>query len=320
MQRNIVIITGANSGIGKAAALKFAREGCHVVMACRNQVAGEAARAEIRTAIGANAGEVDLMQVDMASFSSIRSFCNSFKAAYPRLDLLIHNAAYLNHGDDVYRQSPEGVELSFATNTFGPVRMSELLAECLEQSKDPRILHACTTNIKHFFDPKRTIEFDQLQGEYSSSRPYKVYKYYGDSKMALLMMTFKLAALFRERGITVNALQINRVRLSEETIRKMRSAWRLAAKLQNLINPPPSGMADTYYELCTSEAHRHTTGQLFNHHGQILQPAASETGFQQVKNIFGNASYPRYALDARNADAVWRIYEALVAQENTRLS
>ncbi|WP_232726092.1 SDR family NAD(P)-dependent oxidoreductase [Bacillus sp. FJAT-42315] len=70
------------------------------------------------------------------------------------MDILIHNAAYLNHGEKEYKLSPEHIELSFATNTFGPFLMTRLLVDHLAKSSDPRILHACTTNIKHFFDPK----------------------------------------------------------------------------------------------------------------------------------------------------------------------
>ena len=108
---------------------------------------------------------VDLMELDVSSFDSIRTFCTAFKSKYPRLDILIHNAAYLNHGEKEYKLSPEHIELSFATNTFGPFLMTRLLADHLAKSQDPRILNACTTNIKNFFDPKRKIEFDNLRGE-----------------------------------------------------------------------------------------------------------------------------------------------------------
>ena len=57
------------------------------------------------------------------------------------------------------------------------------------------------------------------------------------------MLTIRLAEEWNARGIKVNALQINRVRLSDATIRKMNGIWRLLARAQNLINPPPEGMA-----------------------------------------------------------------------------
>jgi len=305
----IVVITGANSGIGKAAALKFASEGYRLVMACRNLEISKAVQQEIMDRT--NHVNVDLMELDVSSFDSIRSFCSEFKTAYPRLDILIHNAAYLNHGEKEYKLSPEHIEMSFATNAFGPFLMTRLLADHLAKSQDPRILHACTTNIKHFFDPKRKIDFDNLRGEYRDSRPHNVYKMYGDSKMALLMLNFKLAEELKSQGIKVNALQINRVKLSKETIRKMRSFWKVLAWVQNLTNPLPSGMADTYFHICTSDEFKQVTGRLINHKREIVQPATSEKGIQQLKNIFGSGTYPNYATDDNNIEKIWRVSIAL---------
>ncbi|TVY03054.1 SDR family NAD(P)-dependent oxidoreductase [Cohnella terricola] len=309
MRDKIVVITGANSGIGKAASLKFASEGYRVVMACRNLEISKTVQQEImhRT----NNPNVDLMELDVASFDSIRDFCSAFKAAYPRLDILIHNAAYLNHGEKEYKLSPEHIEISFATNAFGPFLMTRLLADHLAKSQDPRILHACTTNIKHFFDPKRKIDFDNLRGEYRESRRHNVYKMYGDSKMALLMLNFKLAEELKSQGIKVNALQINRVKLSKETIRKMRSIWKVLAWAQNLTNPLPSGMADNYFHICTSDEYKEVTGQLINHKREIVQLASSEKGIHQLKNIFGSGTYPNYATDAYNIEKIWGMSIAL---------
>lgn len=309
MKDKIVIITGANSGIGKAAALKFATEGYRVIMACRNMKISTAIQKDIiETTKNTN---VDLMELDVSSFNSIRTFCTAFKAKYPRLDILIHNAAYLNHGEKEYKLSPDRIELSFATNTFGPFLMTRLLLNHLAKSSDPRILHACTTNIKNFFDPKRKIEFDNLRGELKETRPYSTYKMYGDSKMALLMLTFKMAEEFKNMGIKVNALQINRVKLSKETIQKMHSFWKVFARIQNLTNPLPSGMADTYFHICTSDEFKNVTGQLINHKREIVQPSTSEKGFAQLKNIFGSSSYPKYATNPQNVELIWNLSTTL---------
>lgn len=311
MKDKIVIITGANSGIGKAAALKFAAEGYHVIMACRNIKISTAVQKDIiETTKNPN---VDLMELDVSSFDSIRTFCTAFKAKYPRLDILIHNAAYLNHGVKEYKLSPENIELSFATNAIGPFLMTRLLLDHLEKSSDPRILHACTTNIKNFFDPKREIEFDNLRGELKDTRPYSTYKMYGDSKMALLMLTFKMAEELKSKGIKVNALQINRVKLSKETIDKMQSVWKVFARVQNLTNPLPAAMADNYFHICTSDEFKNLTGQLINHKREIVYPSTSEKGFTQLKNVFGSSSYPSYAIDPQNLDQIWSLTTTLTA-------
>ncbi|RKP54999.1 SDR family NAD(P)-dependent oxidoreductase [Cohnella endophytica] len=311
MNDKIVVITGANSGIGKSAAMKFATEGYRVIMACRNmEISKTVQRAIIETSKNK---DVDLIELDVSSFDSIRTFCAAFKAKYPRLDILIHNAAYLNYGEKAYTLSPEQIELTFATNTFGPFLMTRILADHLAKSQDPRVLNACTTNIKHFFNPKRKIDFDNLLGEYRDTKPFSVYKMYGDSKMALLMLTFKMAEQFKSQGIKVNALQINRVKLSKETIRKMSPGWKVLAWAQNLTNPMPAGMADNYYHISTSDEYTHATGQLFNHKREIVRQAASEKGFTQLKNIFGSGSYPSYATDPYNVEKIWSMCTSLAA-------
>lgn len=312
MVEKYVLITGANSGIGKAAALKFASEGYYVIMACRNLEISVPVQKEIMESSGSQ--QVDVLQLDLSSFESIRSFCEQYNAAYPRLDILIHNAAYLNHGIKEYQFSADDIELSFATNVFGPYLLTRLLEEELAKSEDPRILHACTTNIKNFFDPKRQIEFDNLQGEFRDTRPYSTYKMYGDSKMALLLLTFKLAELYGEKRITVNAIQINRVKLSKETIGKMQSYWKLLARLQNVTNPPTAHMADHYFHICTSEDFKGVTGRLINHKRELTVLAPSEKGLAQLGNIFGSKTYPCYAADPQNIEKVWRLCNILTAE------
>lgn len=309
MNNKIVVITGANSGIGKAASLKFATEGYRVIMACRNMVISKAVQKEIIEA--SNNSNVDLMELDVSSFESIRTFSSAFKNKYPRLDILINNAAYLNHGVKEYKLSSEQIEMSFATNTFGPFLMTDLLADHLEKSEDPRVLNACTTNIKNFFDPKRKIDFDNLRGEHRSTRRYSSYKMYGDSKMALLILTFKMAEQFKSQGIKVNALQINRVKLSKETLKKLSPFWRVLAEVQNLTNPLPSGMADNYFHICTSDEFNKVTGQLINHKRQIDLPSTSEEGIAQLKNIFGSGSYPKYASNSQNVEKLWTLSNEL---------
>ncbi len=268
MSKKNIVITGANSGIGKAAAIKFAKEGFQVIMACRDMKKGKNALAEIISHSGSE--NVDLIKLDVSSFDSIRRFNEEYRARYKVLDILIHNAAYFNHGEKEYQLSPDHIELTFATNVAGPFLLTELLKDLLEKSDNPKILNACSTNIKHFYDPKRQIEFDNLQGEFRESRPYSVYKLYGDSKMALLMLTFRWADEFKDAGIKVNAVMINNIRNEWQSIKKFRSWYRVAAALQNLIASPTGMMADVYYHICTSEEYKNVTGKLINHKKEIV--------------------------------------------------
>ena len=304
MNDKIVIITGANSGIGRAAAIRFAEEGYKVIMACRNLEKSKKVQQEINELTKSNC--VDLLKLDVSSFKSIEDFCAEFKKRYKKLDILIHNAGYFKHGERNYQLSLDKIELSFATNAFGPFLMTQLLFEMLKKSEDARVLNACTTNIRHYFEPKRKIDFDNLQGEFMDSRAYNSYKMYGDSKMALLMLTFKMADQFKKDGIKVNAVQIPAIKMSKETMRKFNSMWRIAAMVQNIFSSSPETMADTYFQICTSEEFKDITGKLINDKREIMQASHYTSGLiQEVKQLSDKGVYPKYADNIDNIERVW---------------
>ncbi|CAN5203706.1 SDR family NAD(P)-dependent oxidoreductase [soil metagenome] len=315
MNTKKVVITGANSGIGKAAAIKFASEGFQVIMACRNMKKGKNAREEVISQSGTD--NVDLIKLDVSSFDSIRRFNEEYRDRYDIPDNLIHNAAYFNHGEKEYQESADNIELTFATNVLGPFMLIEIFKDLLEKSDDPRILNACSTNIKHFFDPKRQIEFDNLQGEFRDSRPYSVYKLYSDSKIALLMLTFRWAEEFRSHGIKVNAVMISNIRNEWQSIKKVRSWYRVAAALQNLIAAPATMMADVYYHICTSEEFKNVSGKLINHRKEIVQCSKlnDNAGFLAVaREIKNGKTYPKYAETREVQESVWNLCRNLIEE------
>lgn len=307
MKTPITIITGSNSGIGKAAAIKFAREGCHVVMACRNLEKSKDAKDEVINASGNKS--VELMKLDISSFNSIKAFYKEFTATHEKLDILIHNAGYFNHGEKKYQLSPDGIELTFATNTFGPLLMTEFLRPQLAKSDDPRVLFSGTTNIKHFLDPKRKIEYDNLRGEYKDTRPYNVYKLYGDSKMAMLMLGFKMAEEYRKDSIKVNSVMIPNIKLSEGSREKLGSAyWRFMSRLMSPFARPQSEMADTYYHICTSGEFREVTGKLVNIERKVMKSPdlkremSVRTNISELRKM---TMVPRFAVDSKNVEEIW---------------
>ncbi|HKK66568.1 MAG TPA: SDR family NAD(P)-dependent oxidoreductase, partial [Bacteroidales bacterium] len=285
MDNKTVIITGANSGIGKAASLLFARHNCTVIMACRNIERSKQVQEEIISESGNQ--DVILMRVDMSSFDSIHAFCEDYKRKFQKLDILIHNAAYFNHGEK-YRLSSDHIELTFATNTVGPFLMTHLLLEPLKKSSEPKVLNASSNIIKHFFSPKKVIAFDNLKGMVNKKLKHSVYNSYRDSKMALVMLTFKMAENFKEHGIRVNALQINGARMSSATLKKFKPIWRVPALVQNLFFPPAEFMANNYFQICTSGQFSNTSGKLINHKLEIMEAGPENPGF---KDIWGASVY-----------------------------
>ncbi|OIJ12843.1 short-chain dehydrogenase [Anaerobacillus arseniciselenatis] len=312
MKKRTVIITGANSGIGKAATLQFAKEGYTVIMACRNIEKSEKVHKDIIEATQNR--NVELMKLDASSFQSIHQFCEEFKKRYETLDILIHNAAYFNHGAK-YCVSDDGIEMTFNTNVVGPYLITCLLLDQLKKSDDARILNAGSNIIKHFFDPKKKIEFSNLQGENNDPK-YSVYKMYCQSKMALMLLTFKMADEFKNHGIKVNALQINGATMSKETLQKVTLRYRLIARVQNRFFRPPSYMANNYYEICTSENYKDTTGKLFNDKLEIMEAAPKQPqGFiHDIKQVTGSSLYPYYADDPTMTNEVWEFCERVTGK------
>src|SRR2546427_10260892 len=191
IEDRVLLVTGANSGIGKATALGLARLGGTVVMACRSATRGEAARQDIVRDSGNS--KVYLEIVDLASEDSTRSFAEEFKRKYRRLDVLINNAGVYTPHREV---TPDGLERTFEVNYLSGFLLTHLLLDLLKKSAPSRIV-----NVSSSAHSGGTIHFDDLQGE----RRYGGFGAYGQSKLAQILFTPELARRLQGTGVTVNA-------------------------------------------------------------------------------------------------------------------
>ena len=138
-RKSTVVITGASSGVGLQAAKAFSQMGqWHVVMACRDLVKAEKAA----LAVEVPQDSYTIMHLDLASLESVRQFVNDFRASGKSLDALVCNAAIYMPLLKEPLQSPEGFELSVATNHLGHFLLCNLLLEDLKNSPstDPRLV------------------------------------------------------------------------------------------------------------------------------------------------------------------------------------
>ncbi|MBD0345368.1 MAG: protochlorophyllide reductase [Coleofasciculus sp. Co-bin14] len=125
-----VVITGASSGVGLYAAKALSQRGWHVVMACRDLAKAEKAA----QTVGMSQDSYTLMHIDLASLESVRQFVKDFRASGKSLDALVCNAAiYMPLLKEPLR-SPEGFELSVATNHLGHFLLCNLMLEDLKHS------------------------------------------------------------------------------------------------------------------------------------------------------------------------------------------
>jgi len=191
LENRVFLVTGANSGIGKATALGLARLGGTVVMACRSATRGEAARQDVVRDSGNS--KVYLEIVDLASEESTRSFAEQFKRKYPRLDVLVNNAGvYTSHRE----VTQDGLERTFEVNYLSGFLLTHLLLDLLKKSAPSRIV-----NVSSSAHVGGTIHFDDLQGE----QRYSGFGAYGQSKLAQVLFTRELARRLESTGVTVNA-------------------------------------------------------------------------------------------------------------------
>lgn len=192
MQGKVCIVTGANSGIGKATAMGLANLGATVVMVCRDQSRGEAAQNEIKAQSGSDA--VDLMLADLASQASVCELAKNIQQQYQHIDVLINNAGVVN----LRRQeTTEGFESVFAVNYLAPFLLTNLLLEKIKASAPARIINVSSDSHESGY-----INLLDLQ----SKQQYRFMRSYGQSKLALVLFTYELARRLQGTGVTANCL------------------------------------------------------------------------------------------------------------------
>lgn len=174
----VVVVTGANSGLGFESSKILAGKGATVVMTVRNLQKGEDAKADIlKTHPNAS---LDLMQLDVGDLSSVREFAEAFKAKYDRLDILLNNAGVMA----IPRQETvDGFEMQLGVNHLGHFALTGLLLDVIVKTPNARI-HNVTSSANLF----GSINFDDLNSEKSYSR----WDAYGQSKLANVFFTFEL--------------------------------------------------------------------------------------------------------------------------------
>jgi NAD(P)-dependent dehydrogenase (short-subunit alcohol dehydrogenase family) len=188
----VCVVTGANSGIGKATAQGLAAAGASVLMVCRDGARGAAAQQEIRTATG-NAA-VELWQADLASLADVRRLAAELLVAHPVIHVLINNAGVMV---EKRQMSADGFELQLAVNHLAPFLLTRLLEPALAAGAPSRVV-----NVSSRVHSMGHIDFDDLQ----STRKYRMFAAYGRSKLACVMATYDLAERWQALGITVNCL------------------------------------------------------------------------------------------------------------------
>lgn len=188
----VILITGANSGLGFETTRAFARKNATVVMACRNlqkaQSAHDAVIAETPNA------RLDLMELNLADLESVKAFADAFRAKYNRLDILYNNAGVMALP---YSKTVQGFEMQFGTNHLGHFALTGHLLDMILATDNSRVV--TVTSNAHVFG---RMNFDDINHE----RNYERWQAYGQAKLANALFAEELARRLKAIGSNTKSL------------------------------------------------------------------------------------------------------------------
>lgn len=185
----LFLVTGSNAGIGFATSYLLAGKGGKIVMACRSLEKGQDALNRLKTMVPG--ADVSLMQLDLASLASVRSFAEAFLAKYDRLDVLINNAGLMM---PPLGRTADGFELQFGTNVLGHFLLTGLLLPVLINTPPARIVSLAS--LAHW---NGRIDLNNLNAENS----YGKINAYCQSKLANLMIAYELQRRLARAGYDI---------------------------------------------------------------------------------------------------------------------
>jgi len=245
MKGKTVLITGTNTGIGRATALALAGMGAEIVMFCRNQESGQKAMEEIKKESGNP--DIDLLVADLSLQADVRRAAAEFAAKYAKLHVLINNAGVILPHRLV---TGDGLECTLAVNYLAPFLLTNLLLDSLKAAAPARIINVAS-------GVQMGLDFADLQGEkrYSSLRAY------GKSKTALILYTYELARRLAGTGVTANCLHPGDVRT--DIFRHYTGLFRLILSISGPLMRSPKKGAQTPVYLASSPEIENATGQYF---------------------------------------------------------
>ncbi|MCL6601434.1 MAG: SDR family oxidoreductase [Paenibacillus sp.] len=270
MKGKIVLVTGANSGMGLATTVELARRGATVIMACRSAQRGEEALSKARQQSGSQ--DIELMRCDLASLDSIRSFAQEFIAKYPVLDVLINNAGVVSTKRQL---TADGFEMDLGVNHLGHFLLTNLLLDPLKRSEQGRIVVVASGAYKigalHYNNP-------------TLSRSYNPAKAYARSKLANILFTKELATRLKGTGVTVNCVHPGAVGTNIGVNRETGFGQGVLKMLSLFFLTPEKG-ADTAIYLASAPELVEVTGQYF-YRRQIKSLSARAENMQEARRLW----------------------------------
>lgn len=189
----VILVTGANSGVGKATALRLARMGATTILACRDLTKARQAKEQIRRVSGSDA--VSVVELDLGDLRSVVTCAGEVIAATGGVDVLINNAGATFPSRVL---TPQGFEQTFVVNYLGHYVLTRLLVDHLRREPYARVISVTSDGHKFV----KGIRWDDLTFE----RRYSTTAAYANAKLAQILFTRELAYRYGEAGIFAHAV------------------------------------------------------------------------------------------------------------------
>ena len=273
MDRKTVIITGANSGIGKAAAQQIAARGHRVVLACRNPERAEQARLEI-------GGDTLFGLLDLSRRKSIHGFTDWVHHELGEVDVLINNAADFDLSRTEREMTPDGFERIWFTNHLAPVLLVDRLMDMLVASRQGRVLNVSSKGL--LVHPFLTVDLDDPM---FMRRPYSVPKAYYQSKLAQAMYTQWLARQLSGTMVTANCIRVTNVRLNMDRLPDIPRWMKRLYAIKAIFSITPEQMAETYTSAALDGGWKNKTGKQIDHPGKVVSFSAYEKDLLCIEQV-----------------------------------
>jgi len=235
MQGQVCVVTGATSGIGKAAAAALAQQGAEIIVVGRDPARAEATAAAIQAG-GAPPPKVEI--ADLARLDQVRALAGRLNQNLDRIDVLINNAGLVLNER---RVTPDGYEYVFAVNHLAPFLLTNLLRPKLTASAPARVI---TVSSDAHTAARLDLDDPNLEHGWSSWRSYS------NSKLANILFTRELARRLDGTGVTANCLHPGVVRTGFG--RDARPLMRVGITIARPFMLSPERGADTIVYLASS--------------------------------------------------------------------
>lgn len=268
----VYVVTGGNSGIGRVTVEQLARQGAHVVLACRRPVEGERVRAEVLA--GGPRGTIEVAELDLASLDSVRSFAAMVRERHARIHGLVNNAGVMN---TPFGRTRDGFETQFGTNHLGHFLLTEELLPAIVAAAPARIVNVSSCYHDKAQGRPGSIDFEDPNFD---RRPYDGWSAYAQSKLANLLHARHLANRLAGSGVTAVSVHPGWVRTA--LIKSFAPVWvqdvlfRPVLRLAGMIEPW-EGTQVTLYALLAPEVEAHP-GAFFSQLGMYRDRRANGGG------------------------------------------